>query len=132
MILRDNKGAVLNASSYLQVSDFMFTKHATQPYGYCAVLQPDGDLQFFYCSSVNPVLGTGPGPSYFSQLTDAPGHVYKDPSFTFDPGSAGNRPGLPEPACGGGQSAEHRSVDGHGHPAGGRAAAERVHRLAAI
>jgi hypothetical protein len=39
---------------------------------------------------VNPVLGTGPGLSYFSQLTDAPGHVYKDPSFTFDPGSAGN------------------------------------------
>jgi hypothetical protein len=90
MQLRINKGAVLNAGDYLRVGDFLFAVHASQPYGYCAVLQPDGDLEFFYASRTDPTLGLGPTFRYFTQLADAPGHVYRDPAFTFSPGSFGD------------------------------------------
>jgi hypothetical protein len=86
MRLRTNKGAVLNASDYLTVGDYMFAVSLTQSYGYCLVLMSDSDMQFWYGTPPNPALGLGPTFMYTSILQDLGSTVYKDPGFK--PGQA--------------------------------------------
>jgi hypothetical protein len=80
-----NKGTVLLAGSYLGVGDYLF--RASQWYGFYAILQPNGDLRFYYSQAGMPsgdFSYIDRNQPYYSLVCDA-GSVHVDPSWQFNP-----------------------------------------------
>lgn len=72
----------MHAGDYMQVNDYMYTT-APGKYAYFAVLQPNGDLRFYY-STLNDFNACDRSQPYYSLVCDAPGpHI--DPSWSFNP-----------------------------------------------
>ena len=81
--LRVQRGAALRTNDVLRMGDFLWVMSPNRQYGFFAVLQPNGDLRFYYSVPGNPgsIDRTRP---YYSLVADA-GPGYVNGSWRFDP-----------------------------------------------
>lgn len=81
--LRLRKGAVLPTNDVLRIGDYLWVLSSNREYGFFAVMQPNGDLRFYYSLPGNPgsIDRTRP---YYSLIADA-GPGYVNAGWRFDP-----------------------------------------------
>ena len=81
--LRVQKGGALQTNDVLRIGDFLWVLSSNRQYGFFAVLQPNGDLRFYYSLPRNPG-SIDPARPYYSLVADA-GPGYVNGSWRFDP-----------------------------------------------
>ena len=81
--LHVQKDAALKTNDVLRIGDFLWVLSPSRQYGFFAVMQPNGDLRFYYSRPGNPG-SIDPTRPYYSLVADA-GPAYVNGGWRFDP-----------------------------------------------